>query len=98
MDGCYASNWCIFYVRGKFDFNEICYTVLKEFPTADVIKIEKDKQLIRLRLDSVCNYLAVMSKFESCFNQILLDIDLPEEKKANNNNIKKCAQHDQDRY
>lgn len=76
-----AFNWCIYYFNGELSFNEVCCFVINEFSRANIIVIEKDKEIIKIRLPIAYTYAAVVKKLEKkCHYQTLVNINFEEER------------------
>lgn len=80
-----AFNWQIYYfgppLDGELNFNEICCLIVNEFTRANVVKIERNKQIIKISLPITYTYGAVLKKLKNCSRQTLLSIDHEEEEK-----------------
>lgn len=83
MDSIYALNWRIHFIfySGELTFNEICCLIINKFLDANIIKIVKDKEVIKIQFPTPYLYIDVLRKIDRCRNQVIIDIDLEEEYK-----------------
>lgn len=83
MDSIYASNWRVHFIfySGELTFNEICCLIINEFFEANIIKIVKNDETIKIQFPIPYSYIDILKKLDRCRNQIIIDIDCEEELK-----------------
>ena len=85
IENVYASNWRILYfyqdVLGSLNFNEMCFFIINKFSEADIIKIERNEEIIKIHFPTPYSYADILRKTEQCRYQIIVDIDIEEETK-----------------
>lgn len=83
VENVYASNWRILYfsqdILNNLNFNEMCFFIINKFSEADIIKIERNEEVIKIHFPTPYSYADVIRKTDQHRYQIIVDIDIEEE-------------------